>query len=455
MSKINITVNKDTISKTCSIICAVIFFILSFLVGFNNYVTFILGILLLGVILLQSYRSIKGSNFYVLGIILIPIISYGLILSLSLFSSYLYSVVTRIFIPLNFILFLGVGFLSKNIKNFNFRLIFVAVFSSLSIICLINLIVTTVYYGPFYGLIIPHYYSYFDGNPARVEVSGTAYALCGFKVKEVPIEYYLTYPFLLLTSIFFYLFGNRRNKRSIILVSTFTSIAVISLLFVISKISALLIIPYLLFIVFISLVIIFKKLYSKPLKIVLFCLTGLFILFAIFFFINSQYILTEFRDVIASNRLTNYVFNTNHYSDNARLILNDAFSFDKMIGFPPYDDPRDYLKRCLISNNILINQFMYGGVFGFVFFLIIITLFIYIFIETKKKPLEDKINKYGPLLFVISFFVLSMITEQNSYDVYDTDKIFASYLSPFFMISLFIIGHYFHLINVKENKDEK
>ena len=96
MSNTNITENNN-VTKTCSILLTVIFFILSFLTGFNNVVIFVLGILLLGLVILISYKSIKEFNFYSLGIVLIPVISYGVIMSLGYFSSAYYSVSSRIF----------------------------------------------------------------------------------------------------------------------------------------------------------------------------------------------------------------------------------------------------------------------------------------------------------------------------------------------------------------------
>lgn len=454
MSNSNITDNKNTLKKTCSILLTVIFFILSFLTGFNNLVTFILGILTLAIIIMQSYKSIKGSIFYTLVIILIPVTAYGIIMSLSFFASGTYSISTRIFLPFNILLFLIAGFFSQYIKNFDFKWIFRGIFLGLSIICLINVITTSIYYGPFYGLRIPYDYSYYDGTISRTSVSASAYAMVGFSLKEVPIEYYLIYPMLLLTSIFFYLLGDRKDKYNIISTVCFILISLISLFFVISKISAMFVLIYLIFILLITLLLVYKKLYSKSFKITLYVVFSLSILFAVIFLINSQYGLVGFRNIIASNRLLNYVFNTNRYSENARVVLNGVFSMEKLIGFPVYFDFSDYALICAPTNNIIINQFMYGGLFGFIFFSALIAIYVYVFNKTKQLPIKDKIYKYFPLLFTMSYFAITLVCDQNSFDMVDYNLVMANYLSPFFYISLFTLGHYYSLANKGVTIDE-
>ncbi|MCR4879627.1 MAG: hypothetical protein K5906_01555 [Bacilli bacterium] len=453
MQEQNITDNKKNLNKICSITLAVIFFILSFLTGFNNIVIFVLALLTLAISIFLSYKSFKDVHIYVLGIVLIPLLAYGVIASLGHYSEAIYSVSTRVFLVINIVLFLMAGYFSRFIKGFSFKWIFIGIFLSLSIISLINLISTSINFGPFYGLRIPYYYSYYQGVEANETVSASAYALCGYSIKLVPIEYYLVYPMLLISSLFFYILDKKKDKLTLISVICFIVIGLISLIFVISKISLIFIVLYLFFIVLVGLLLTFKKLYNKGVKIALISLVGLAILFFIIFFINSQYSFTSFRSFIASNRLLNYLFNTNRYAENARVILNQAFSGNKLIGFPSYFDYQ-YLYLVHPSNDIIINQFMYGGVFAFIFFIVLVVLFIYTFINIKKLNLEDKTYKYFPMLFVASYFVISLIADQNTHDMFDYNLSFATYLSPFFLISLFIFGHYYALANeeVKENE---
>ena len=453
MSNQNITENNHLLSKTCSILLTVIFFILSFLTGFNNIATFVLGILTIGLTILLSYKSLKGIGIYSLIIMLIPLLSYGVIMSLGYFSNTLYSVSTRVFLTFNILIFAVAGYFSKRIEGFSFKWIFIGIFLSLSIISLINVIFTSVYYGPFYGFRLTNYYSYYDGVSSKYNVASSAYALCGFGVKEVPIEYYLLFPFLLLTSIPFYLLSDRRNKFNIITTCSFTLVALISLLFVISKISLIFIAIYLVFLCLVSLVIVFKKIYGKPLRYTLYGLGVLVFIFGVLLFLNAQLSMTGIRNLLSSNGLFNHLFNANRFSEKALIILNGVFSKEKLIGFPPYFD-YEYNEWCLPSNNILINQFMYGGIFGFIFFLVIVGLFAYVFIKVRQVSLEDKNYKYFPLLFIISYFVITFIADQNSYDQFDYGLVFANYLSPFFYISLFVFGHYFALVNKEEVKNE-
>ena len=454
MSNINITDNKNLLTKTCSISLTVIFFILSFLTGFNNIVIFILGILTLGLSILLTYRKFKEFNYYTLGIILVPLLSYGIIMSLSYFSSMYYSISTRVFITINILLFAVAGYFSRKIEGFDFKWIFRGILLSLSIMSLVNVIVTSVYLGPFYGLRIANYYAYYDGAASRVTVGATAYAIVGYEIKQVPIEYYLLFPLLLLTAIPLYLLGDKKDKFNIISNACFTLVALISIIFVISKVSLIFVALYLVFISLLSVFLLFKKLYRKETKYVLYGFFGLFVLFAVFFYFNSQYHLTGLRNFFSSNRVLNYVFNTNRYSENARVILNAIISKEKLIGFPIYYD-YDFLYLATPSNNILVNQFMYGGVFAFIFFLLIIGSFVYLFRQVNARPLENKEYKYFPLLFVISYFVLTMIVDQNSYDLFDYTLMFTNYLSPFFYISLFVIGHYYSLTSEEVKKNEE
>lgn len=453
MSNQNITENNHLLSKTCSILLTVIFFILSFLTGFNNIAIFILGILTIGLTILLSYKSLKGIGIYSLIIILIPLLSYGVIMSLGYFSNTLYSLSTRIFLTFNILLFTIAGYFSRRIEGFSFKWVFIGIFLSLSIISLVNVIFTSVYFGPFYGFRMTGYYSYYDGVSSRYNIASSAFALCGFSVKEVPIEYYLLFPFLLLTSIPFYLLGDRKNKFNIITTCCFAIIGIISLLFVISAVSLVFTVIYLVFLGLVSLIILYKKIYGKPLKYTLYALGGLILIFAILLFLNSQLSLTGLRNVLASNGLFNRLFNANRFSEKASIILNGVFSKEKLIGFPVYFD-YEYNEWCLPSSNIIINQFMYGGIFGFLFFLVIIGLFVYVFLKLRKIQLEDKLYKNFPILFVIAYFVITMIVDQNSYDQFDYGLVFANYLSPFFYISLFVFGHYYALVNKEEVKSE-
>ena len=110
MSNQNITENNHLLSKTCSILLTVIFFILSFLTGFNNVASFVLGILTIGLTILLSYKSLKGIGIYSLIIMLIPLLSYGVIMSLGYFSNTLYSVSTRVFLTFNILIFAVAGY---------------------------------------------------------------------------------------------------------------------------------------------------------------------------------------------------------------------------------------------------------------------------------------------------------------------------------------------------------
>ena len=125
---------------------------------------------------------------------------------------------------------------------------------------------------------------------------------------------------------------------------------------------------------------------------------------------------------------------------------------EKLIGFPPY---YSYVNSVYVypSNNILINQFMYGGLFAFIFFILIVVLAFYTFYKLYKRDIEDKVYKYMPLAFIFTYLVISLLVEANMPDTFiynHLERIIPSFLSVFMYISLFILGHYFALINEKE-----
>lgn len=455
MSNNNITENKNILFQTCSILLTVIFFILSFLTGLSNIATFVLGFLVIGLVIVLGYKSFRGISFYSLGIILIPVVAYGVIVSLSYFSASIYSISTRIFLTFNMLLFVVAGYLSKRIEGFDFKWILKGIYIALAIICLINVISTCVQFGPFYGYRIGNYYAYYNGSSSRETIATSAYALCGFSIKFVPIEYYLFFPFLLATSIFYYLFINKKNKFDLISTICFNLVAFISLLFVISRIPLFFIIIYLAYLLVIFLYYIFKDKCYKLFKWTFYIGLILLGILAFLYLLNAQYSLTGFRSFIEHTVILDYFFNTNRLSSSANVILNGFFSLDKIIGFPIYFD-FDYLSYCLPSSNVIANQFMYGGLFGLIFFGLIITLAVYTFINLRKRNILDKEYKYLPFLFVISYFVITMFLDKSSYfDMYDVSLILANYLSPFFYISLFILGHYYSLVGEEEVINEK
>lgn len=434
---------------------AAIFFILCFLTGFDHLVSFIASIVLLGLVIIFSYKNLKEVNIYSLLILLIPILSYGVICALGYFSNALYPVLTRVLLTFTLLIFAISGYLSRNIKEFDFKSIFVGIYVALAIICLINLISTLVNFGPFHALRLEDYYSYYAGTQAETTVRASAYALSGFNIREVTIEYYLFFPFMLLSSGLFYLLGNKKNLFNIISNGVFVFIALLSLLFVISKLSITFIAIYLVVLIAIGLLISYKGMFQK-MRIPFYVLIGLIAIFFIIFFIVSQNPVEKL-DFITSNQILNYIFITNRYSSNMRGLLYKVISMDKLIGFPPYLDYETF-KYVYPSNNIVVNQLMYGGLFGFIFFILIIALSFYTFHKVNKLDIDDKVYKYMPLLFAFIYLVSAFLVEPNTPDrfiSFHQDRLVPSFLSSFMYMALFFLAHYFNLINMKEVKENE
>lgn len=427
-----------------------IFVFLSISFMANYVVTLVLAALAFLISIYLAKDRLKEVDKTSILIYLIPVISLGLFYAISNFSNQYVSLADRIFIPVALILFAFTGTLFKYIDKFEIKWIFVGILSGLAIISLINLVTTLYQYGPFHGIRFSDYYSYYDGTRAMDTLAGTAFAMCGFSIKQVPIQYYLLFPCLLLSSGFYYLYNPRRCKYNIIFSAILFLVALISIFFVISRITLVVVGFCLVFDLVIFAFVFFKIKWNKPLKIVGYSLLGLFALVSIFTFLNAQISFAGLKEFTSSNSLLNYLFNTNRYSKGINLILNGIFSVDKFIGFPLLFD-EGYASIAYPSGNIFVNQFMYGGIFAFLFFALIFISIILNFTKAKKNN-ESSFNVVVPFIFVLVFFIFSFISDVSLTDEVVFDTFVYTPFNPYFLIVVMIGGYYSSLAN-KEKKE--
>ena len=414
---------------------SILFGLLVFTFNTSVYLTFGLALLILGITAFLVKENIKRIDPASLFIFLIPVAALGLFYAIGMFSNEYYSIGERIMIPFVMIIFTLIGSLFRCFQKDELKYIFYGLFGGLAVITIINFALTMYHYGPFYGRFYGTYFLYYNGAESRETMSGIAYALCGFSVKNVPIEYYLIFPALLTTLTPHLLLGNYKTRIPMIAGTTLSPLIVLSMLLIGSKISILVAVISSIVTVFTGILHFPDKIkFKKALKIGGIVFFSLLVVLFIFTVLNAQSNNTVFKNITTSNKFLNYVFNTNKYIEKINVVLNGIFSKDKLIGFPIVFD-EGYALLSYPSSNILVNQFMYGGVFGFIFFVLLFVVFFFNFKNTKRKIGTNDIRML-PFYFTFAFFALSLFIDPSLTDEFNVTHFIFTPLNPFFLITL-------------------
>ena len=204
-----------------------------------------------------------------------------------------------------------------------------------------------------------------------------AFALLGFSISEVSVEYFSLFPSLLLTAFIpLYFLKFKQNKTIFMLYLGYSVLGLFSLLTTVSKTT---LVSDVLVFVIVLLVLLFSKLNwkGKVLKIVSIVFGSLFLLGLVVLFLNAQEgasgIFATLQNFIANNSILNMLFNTNRFAAsynkilNALLTTNSTGDFIYLFGFyPTYNVP--------VSNSWLFDNLMTSGIFGFLFFAVFLVL---------------------------------------------------------------------------------
>ena len=167
---------------------------------------------------------------------------------------------------------------------------------------------------------------------------------------------------------------------------------------------------------------------------------------------HAQSGLTGLRDFVSSVPLLRYIFVSNRFMESNNLILNGFFSPDKLIGFPVLFD-EFYETNVYPGYNIFTNQFMYAGIFGFIFMIIIVVMFIHSFLKVKDLTIDSRVNKYMPFFFIALFFIYSFTGDVSYIDEYEFVRFAFTPISPFFLMCIMFGGYYNALMNEGGNKN--
>ena len=379
---------------------------------------------------------------------LFPLFIYGLLTALSKFNSNSIgkiSLADTIFIPIALICFALAGFLTAHIQKFKIRNAMLVIYGALGLFVLINLIITMVYYVPFYTIIYKNSYIVYNGRASVLPIGSMAYMLYGFAIKEVTVEYWSLFPSILFTAViplFFIKF--KENKRDFLIFLGLAALGFISLLFTISKITLL---SDMVLILGITMIILTAKIHkTRPVFDGLMIGLGIcMLLFFICLFLIAQTnwgFLNGFRALFNKLELINRIFIHNRYSNAVIIIFEDLFSTFKLfgwqVGYYSYQYPNGVAQ--VLSNIWLFDNLVSSGLFGALFFMAALVIGIRRLFKYVKYSDENSADKYLIVGYVLGTLVVSLLLF-NASPLVNSDQ-----LSPFFtssplLVILFLLGY--------------
>ena len=432
-------------------LCLEILAFVSFYLGHSFLLYGILSIVLAGLLLLVTFRQIKKDGITTFAFFLFPILVFGLLTALSGFGTRSVGPIglaDTIFVPIGLTLFGLSGFLSSYIDKFKIRTALLIIYSALGLFVFINLLITMIYYVPFYTLLYKNSYIVYNGQPSPLPIGSMAYMLYGFQIKEVTLVYWTLFPSLGLTSVIPLLFLKfKENRREFLVFSAIAFVSFLSLLFTISSYT---LITDAILVVGIAIILLAAKLHkSRPILDGMFIAIGIVLaLLIIVMFINAQAnwgFVSGFRNMIAKSSLLNRLFNTNRYASAINVVFQDLFTGMKFFGVPVggYGYQYDNGVAQELSNIWLFDNAMTSGVFGALFFICGLSFAIVKLFKYLKHSDEEDLVKYTIVGYVFGFLIISLFLLETR------PLVNASNLSPFYtcaplLIVLFLLGYVFN-----------
>lgn len=436
---------------------------ISFYLG-HSFVLYGILAAVLGVLLtIVTFKQIKKDGITTYLFFLFPLVIFGILTAINGFCTYSIGAIglaSGIFVPIAF-LFIGLsGFLTSYLETFKIKYVLLVSYIALGLFVVINLLITLIYYVPFYTIIYRNSYIFYNGKPSVVPIGAMAYMLYGFSVKEVSLEYWTLFPSLLLTSVIpLFFLKPKENKREFIIYAVLAGVAFLSLLFTISKVTLL---SDVMLVLGIALIVVAGKFINarQVLNIMMITIGILILIVLTIFFVNAQTnwgFISGLRNAIASNSIGNKLFNTNKYALKINVVFQDIFSSFKLFGVPVGGSFLDYPNGVAqkLSNIWLFDNLMSSGLFGAIFFMIALVIGIRrLFIYIQKVDDADYV-KFGIAGFTLGFLVISLFTF-DSYPLINYGS-----MSPFFtcaplLVVIFLLSYTFNnsLLKVSPKKEE-
>lgn len=445
---------------------------LGFSLGHNLvlYGSLLLALSLL--LLLVTFRQIKMEGVSNYAFFLFPIFVFGLLSALSIFVKYSTGAIgslNAIFTPIA-LTFAGLsGFFVSHIKGFDLQKVFLVIYGALALFVLINLIITMIYFVPFYTIRYRNSYLFYDGKLLKtfedsiaygdnVTIGNTAYMLFGFEAVQVSLVYWSLFPLILTTSsVALFYIDRKKNKKVFLTYLAFAILGGLSLLLTISKYTLL---GDLMLIFSMALIITFLKVKKsrKAIKVGLAVIAILFVIGSIMMFLNAQTSWKWFdgyRNGIANNKLLDRIFNTNFYTKRIFSILCDLFTQAHIFG-APVGSGTGALGEVYVrpSNSWFFDNFLTSGVFGALFFLFALCIGIKQMIKYYKKSQEKEVNKALLFAYVLGTLAITGVA-YCSIPITNANNLYPIYMFAPFLIVIFLISYTFMpLKEVKEVKKE-
>lgn len=432
-------------------LCFEVLAFVSFYLGHSFLLYGILSIVLAVLLLLVTFRQINKDGISSFAFFIFPIFVFGLLTALSGFGTKsvgAISLADTIFVPIGLTLFALSGFLTAYIDKSKIKTALMIIYSALGIFVFINLLITMVYYVPFYTLIYKNSYIVYNGKPSALPIGKMAYMLFGFQIKEVKLEYFTLFASLGFTAViqlFFIKF--KENRRDWLIYFAISFVSFLSLLFTISRVTLL---SNIVLVLGLAIIVLAAKLHkSRPILDGMFIAVGVLALILLtVIFLNAQTnwsFISGFRGLIAKSSFLNKVFNTNGYAQSINVVFQDIFTPMKLFGCPVggYAYQYDNGVAQALSNYWIIDNLMTSGVFGALFFFGGLIVAMRRFFKYIKLSNDDDASKFSIAAYVLGYFVIALF-------LLDTEPMVNSYtLSPFYtsaplLICLFLLGYTFN-----------
>ena len=427
----------------------------SFYLGHSFILYGILSAVLAVLLILVTLRQINKDGIATFAFFLFPLFVFGLLTALSPFNASSLgkiSTAETVFIPIALTFIALSGFLTGYIEKFNIKMTLLIIYGALALFVLINLIITMVYYVPFYTIIYKNSYIFYEGKPSALPIGKMAYMLFGFKATEVKIEYWSFFPSMLLTAVIpLFFIKYKENRRDFILYAVMAGIAFLSLLFTISRIT---LISDIILVLGIAIIVIAGKfIKSRPvLNVIMISIGIIALLFITIMFFIAQDLSSGFAKIFTGNSFLNRLFVANGLSSRIILVfqdlLNAKYGFFKLFGaavdvmsFEPFYPPNGVIQK--LSGFWMFDNIITSGLFGAIFFMFALVLGVrrlFIYIGRFK---EDDSVKYTIAGYTLGFLVISLLLLEVR-PLVNSDRMFPFFISAPLLVVIFLLSYVFN-----------
>ncbi len=451
-------------------LCIEVLAFISFYLGHSFLLYGILSAVLVILLVLVTIRQINKDGVATFAFFAFPLFVFGLLTGLNALIQYVnktdlisgLEAAEAVFVPLALTFLAISGFLSAYIEKFKIKTAMLVIYGALGLFVFINLIITMVYYVPFYTLIYKNSYIFFAGEPSKLPIGSMAYMLFGFQIQEVTLEYWTLFPSILLTSVIpLFFIKYKENRREFVIYAVLSGIAFLSLLFTISKVT---LITDFILVCGIAIIILCAKIHkTRQIFDMMMIVVGVvFLTTWIVLFLLAQTnwtALNGLRNAFANNAILNRLFIGNRYAAKISIVLADLFAygnngFVKLFGCPI----GGYIGSIELqeSNIWIFDILLSSGLFGAMFFVLALVIGIRRLFKYINRGSDEEYVRYLIAGYVLGFLVISLL-------LLDIRPLVNSngYLSHFFtssplLITIFLLGYaYNKSLSIPSEKKEE